>query len=163
MARSPGRRPPGRCNVQEVIGMNTQAVMQSPYLAALKMLKEVIAKCPPSMWDAARDKDRFWYRAQHALHWAQVDLRAALDGFRPWSGRTKPHAGAPVFRHELLEQLTFVEQQVARRRGFRPAELERLIAGLRHIQHHTGELYERLGSRQKVTPHWTEKVRRKKI
>jgi hypothetical protein len=153
--------------------MNMQQAVQSQYLAALKMLKEAIVKCPPSAWDAPQDKDRFWYKAHHTLYWAQVDLRGSLVGFIPWKGRVKPNAGVRISKPELLEYLAFLEQQVEGRRsgtaraassaarGFRPDKLERAIASIRHIQQHTGELYERLGSRKNVKLRWYEQVRRK--
>ena len=37
---------------ERVHEMDIQNVVQTQYLAALKMLKEVILKCPPSVWDA---------------------------------------------------------------------------------------------------------------
>jgi hypothetical protein len=42
-----------------------------------------------------------------------------------------------------------------------PAKLERVIAGIRHIQLHAGELYERLGNRTRVKLRWAGHVHRK--
>ena len=154
--------------------MDIQNVVQTQYLAALKMLKEVILKCPPSVWDARQHKDRFWYRAHHALYWAERDLQAAWSVSVRWSGRRRPDAGVPISKAELLDNLAFIQQQIdptgpgarsrpARRGTIAPAKLERVIAGIRHVQQHTGELYERLGSRKRVKLHWTEHVRRKNL
>ena len=154
--------------------MDIQNVVQTQYLAALKMLKEVIVKCPPSVWDARQDKDRFWYRAHHALYWAERDLHVAWGVTDRWSGRRRPDAGVPSSKAELLDYLAFIQQQIdptgpgsrsrsARRRTIPAARLERVIAGIRHVQQHTGELYERLGSRKRVKLYWTEHVRRKNL
>ena len=156
--------------------MDIQNVVQTQYLAALKMLKEVILKCPPSVWDARQDKDQFWYRAHHALYWAERDLYQAAWGVSVrWSGRRRPDAGVPISKGELLDYLAFIQQQIdpkgpgtrvaspPRRRTIAPTKLERVIAEIRHVQQHTGELYERLGSRKRVKLYWTEHVRRKNL
>jgi hypothetical protein len=43
--------------------MDIKQVIQSQYLAALAMLKQVIVKCPQSVWDAAGDKFKFWSKS----------------------------------------------------------------------------------------------------
>jgi len=153
--------------------MDIRRVVQSQYLAALKMLKEAIVKCPAAMWDAPRDKDRFWYVAHHAVYWAHRFLRAGSADFETWRGHRRPDGSAPISKLELLEYLAHVERQVRERaagtdfeaapgsRGFRVDRLELAIVGIRHIQQHTGELYERLGSRAGVLLHWTEQIHRK--
>jgi hypothetical protein len=147
-----------------------QAAVQSQLRASLQMLREAIAKCPPAVWDTPQDKDRFWYRAQHALYWAQVDLRHSLKSFVPRRGLKEPQAQKPVSKEELLDTLAYLEWQVASHPAvgsaavpaFRPDELERMIADIRHIQQHTGELYERLGTRADVKLRWFEHVHRKR-
>jgi hypothetical protein len=152
--------------------MNMQAAIQSQYLAALKMLKEAIVKCPPTVWDLRQDKDKFWYKAQHTLYWTQRYLRAADKGFLPWRGHRKPDAGMPVTRQEMLEYLAFIQNQLVERKkatGFSGPvspeaggdQLEAAIVNIRHIQQHTGELYERLGTRENISLAWTEQVHRK--
>jgi hypothetical protein len=132
--------------------------VQSQYLAALKMLNEAVRKCPPALWDASRDKDRFWFRAQHALYWSHRYLRWADRNFAGWKGHRTPHASRPMSKSALLDYLAFIEQYVASH-GLRTDKLEPALASMRHIQQHTGELYERLGSRAGIQLHWTEQVR----
>ncbi len=146
--------------------MNASEALQSQSLAALKMLREAIVKCPPSMWDARQDKDKFWVKVRHTLRYAHRDLRAGIPGFVAWRGRSWADPSEQPSKEEALEFLDFIEKQVTssrRTRGpsFRPEALERMIAGIRHIQQHTGELYERLGSREHAVLHWTERVTRK--
>jgi hypothetical protein len=149
-----------------VARVNAQSVILGQYLAALKMLKEAIDKCPAPAWDAPQDKDKSWFKAHHALYWAQRDLMH-VRGFIPFKDRRRTEAGRPKSKSELQEYLAHLQQQIdprrggAAARGFRMEELERWMAGLRHIQQHTGELYERLGTREGITLHWTEHVRRK--
>jgi hypothetical protein len=40
--------------------MDATLVIQSQYLAALEMLKQVIVKCPVALWNAPGDKDKSW-------------------------------------------------------------------------------------------------------
>ena len=142
--------------------MNVQDVLQGQYLAALKMLKEAIQKCPESVWAAPQDKDKFWFKAHHVLYWAQRDLKHT-PGFVPFRDRGRTDAAQPKSRSELLDYVTHLQQQIERRGqvGFQLDQMGRWITGLRHIQQHTGELYERLGTREHITLHWTESVRRK--
>ncbi len=147
--------------------MNASDALQSQYLAALKMLKEAVVKCPPSVWDARRDKDKFWAKVRHTLRYAHRDARAGLPGFSPWRGRSWSDPSEQPSKREVLDFLEFIERQVAggpgsQGRGFRPEMLERMIAGIRHIQQHTGELYERLGTREHLLLHWTEAVKRRR-
>ncbi len=147
--------------------MNASEALQAQYLAALKMLKEAIVRCPPSVWDAPRDKDKFWVKVRHTLRYAHREARAGMPGFAPWRGRSWADPSAQPSKGEALAFLDFIDGQVAggganRRLSFRPDRLERMIAGIRHIQQHTGELYERLGTREKVVLHWAEAVKRRR-
>jgi hypothetical protein len=144
--------------------MNMQEAFQSQYLASLKMLKEAIVKCPPGIWNARGDRDRFWFKAQHALYWLDRYLRAADRRFEAWKVRRKPDPASPASKADLLEHVSFIEQQLRHKMGSGGLDMEKLelhIINIRHVQQHTGELYERLGSRGHVLLHWTEEVRRK--
>jgi hypothetical protein len=152
--------------------MDMQGVLQSQYLAAVKMLREAVVKCPASVWDASQDKDKFWFKAQHSLYWTHRNLQAFDRRFIPWKGHRKPDAGSPVSRQEILQYLAFIQKQLVENKAatdFRnprsgkpdPGKLETAIASIRHIQQHTGELYERLGTRENISLNWTEQVHRK--
>jgi hypothetical protein len=163
--------------------VNIEGAVQSQYLAALRMLKDAIVKCPPALWNAPRGRDKTWFKAYHAVYWTHKYLQATAQDFvawkargRPndWKGHGKPNGGVPLSKQELLEYLAFVEQQVAERvpatdfggpSGFYGSRLDKLewaIVNIRHIQQHTGELYERLGSRRDIQLRWAEHVHRKK-
>jgi hypothetical protein len=148
--------------------MNVQDAVRSQYLAALKMLREAVTKCPADMWDAPQDQDRVWFKAQHALYWTQRYLRSTDKRFVPGRLHKKPNPGAPLARAGVLEYLRSIEEQVvenlgtpAGKRGHGSSNLNRLelhLINIRHLQQRTGELYERLGARAHVTLHWTEEV-----
>ena len=148
--------------------MDARRAIQSQYLSALAMLKQAIVKCPPSVWDSPQDKNRFWFTAYHALYYAHLYLQPTRKDFVRWEGHGKPTSTAPLSKEEVLCYLAHVEQEVARQiphlnlrapSGFyelRVDKLELQFVTIRHIQHHTGELYERLGSRGKVKLAWAE-------
>jgi hypothetical protein len=152
--------------------MNIQSVIQSQYLSALAMLKQAIVKCPEVMWDDPQDKDSFWFKAYHALYYTHLYLQATRKDFVRWRGHGKPVSTRPLTKEEVLEYLAFVEQEVIRRvpitdleaeSGFRDIRVDKLelqFVNIRHIQQHTGELYERLGSRKDVKLDWAERRHR---
>ncbi len=152
--------------------MNMRQVIQSQYLAALAMLKQAIVKCPPDMWDAPQDKDKSWFKAYHALYYAHLYLQDTREDFVRWRKHGKPVTSAPLSKEEILEYLGFVEQEVARRvpvinlqagSGFHELRIDKLelqFVNIRHIQQHTGELYERLGTRRNIKLAWAERRHR---
>jgi hypothetical protein len=154
--------------------MNVQDAVRSQYLAALKMLREAVTKCPAEMWDASWDQDRTWFKAQHALYWTQRYLRTTDKRFVPGELHGKPKPGAPMAKASVLEYLRSIEGQVAdnfaapsrkaTRGGGSPGlnRLELHLINIRHLQQHAGELYERLGARAHIRLHWTEEVHGKR-
>ncbi len=136
--------------------MNAKQVIQSQYLAALAMLKQAIVKCPPQVWDDPADKDKFWFIAYHTLYYAYRYLKIANQNYVRWK---KPQYGKPetaMPKDQVLEHLKTVEREVMEQvammdldgksgyAGFLANKLELQLYNLRHIQHHAGELYERL-------------------
>ncbi len=154
--------------------MNIHRVIQSQYLSALAMLKQAIVKCPRDMWDSSKDKDKFWFIAYHTLYYAHLYLQNTRKDFVRWRNHSKPVSSAPLSKEEVLEYLGYVEQEVALRvpvinleaesgfHGFRLDELELQLVNIRHIQQHTGELYERLGTRRNIKLDWAEHRHREK-
>jgi len=133
------------------------------------MLKQAILKCPPAMWNASQDKDKFWFKAYHSIYYAHLYLQFTRKDFVRWKKHRKPNNSSPqLSKEEVLEYLAFVEQEVARRipvtdlkaesgfHGFRINKLELQFVNIRHIQQHAGELYERLGARKKIKLDWAE-------
>ena len=148
--------------------MDKKEVIQSQYFASLAMLKQAIVKCPSSVWDAPEDKDKAWFKVYHTLYYAHKYLQINTKDFVPWKKRRKPDSEKPITKQEALEYLAFVEQEVAERipltdleadagfLGNRFNKMELQFTNIRHIQQHTGELYERLGSRAAIKLDWAE-------
>lgn len=136
--------------------MNTKQVIQSQYLAALAMLKQAIAKCPPDVWDDPADKDRFWFIAYHTLYYAHRYLKTANKGYVRWKKPQYGKQGIAMPKEQVLEHLETVEREVIEQvavmdldaksgySGFLANKMELQLYNMRHIQQHAGELYERL-------------------
>jgi hypothetical protein len=146
--------------------MNMHRAIQSQYLASLEMLKQVIVKCPETLWDAPGNQDKFWRKSYHALFYAHLYLQNAEKDFVPWEKHHDPDGEMPFTKEEVLEYLSFVEQEVIdcvprtnleAESGFYWLPFDKLelqLYNLRHIQHHTGELYERLGTQENIELDW---------
>ncbi len=146
--------------------MNTKQAIQSQYLAALEMLKQVIVKCPDALWDAPGKQDKFWRKSYHALFYAHLYLQNVEQDFLPWEKHHDPDAEMPFTKEEVLEYLSFAEHHVVDRipatnleadSGFYWLPFDKLelqFYNIRHIQQHTGELYERLGSHENIELGW---------
>jgi hypothetical protein len=161
--------------------MEVKAALQSQYLAALTMLARAIEACPPGLWDDQRQKNRFWHIAYHALFYTHFYLQDREEDFTPWSGHRElynfmgplpwpPHAeptiGEPYSKPEILEYLEFCCGVVRARvpqldlgaaSGF-PwlpfGRLELQLYSIRHLQHHAGQLIERLRERTGAGVEW---------
>jgi hypothetical protein len=152
--------------------MDAQKAIHSQYLSSLAMLKQAIIKCPPSLWNSPKGRNRFWFIAYHALYFAHLYLQPTRKDFVRWRGHGKPASTAPLSKQEILEYLAHVEQEVARvipvidleaPSGFHELHVDKLelqMVNIRHIQQHTGELYERLGAHANVKLTWAEQRRR---
>lgn len=161
--------------------MNVKGVVASQYLAALEMLRQAILRCPESLWDDPGHTNRFWHVAFHAIFYTHLYLQPAEKDFEPWAkqrenyqfmGRLpwpphdKPKIGEPYSRGEVLEYLALVQEQIpdavqsldlSGPSGFDwlPfGKLELQFYSIRHLQHHTGELCERLGSAGDIAVEW---------
>jgi hypothetical protein len=143
--------------------MDTLEIIQSQYLAALEMLKQVIVKCPAAIWNAPGDSDKIWQKAYHALFYVHLYLQDAEKDFTPWQKHHDPQTGIPFSREEVLEYLLFAQQQVRERvplldleagSGFHWLPFNKLELQFYNIRQHAGELYERLGTRENIELDW---------
>jgi hypothetical protein len=167
--------------------MDIKEAIRSQYRAALEMLKQAIVRCPDSLWDDRGYQNRFWHVAYHALFFTHLYLQDSEKTFTPWSkGRSqyqylgslpwppheKPQIGEPYNKEDVLEYLELCQEQVEENvaalnldaeSGFHwlPfGKLELQIYNVRHIQQHTGELMERLGTREHIDVDWVGMKRR---
>jgi hypothetical protein len=161
--------------------LNHAVILHSQYHAALAMFKQAVEKCTPDLWDAPQDRNRFWHLAYHALFYTHLYLHTSEPEFvawnkhredyqfmgpKPWPPHDLPKIGEPYTREDILSYLevcwNYVDEQVPAlnleaESGFSwlPfSKLELQIYNIRHLQQHTGELMERLGSRAGIDVDW---------
>jgi hypothetical protein len=168
--------PVGGQTEEEGIGMDIYGAIQSQYQAALEMLRQAIAACPEELWNAEGDRNRFWRVAYHALFYTHLYLQKTIEDFVPWSKHQDEYASlsaeqtegaaAPYSKDDLLAYHALCQEQV---RNLVPAldpdggsgfhwlpftKLELQFYNIRHLQHHTGQLYERLRTQAGVGAGW---------
>jgi hypothetical protein len=161
--------------------MDTKAIIRSQYHAALKMLKGAISNCPDSLWDHPAHKNKFWHTAFHVLFYTHLYLQPTEEDFIPWEKHERyfislgdgassddqaNNAREPYRKDELLEYLALCLDEVSRQVDILDLEatsgfywlpfnkLELQFYNIRHIQHHTGELYNRLEAEQGLELNW---------
>lgn len=158
-----------------------RVAIQSQYLAALAMLREVIKLCPEGLWLSTGYKNRLWHVAYHALFYTHLYLQISEKNFKPWEHhRTDyeflgpqpwppynlPTIGEPYSREEVLAYLSLCEDEVraqvpmldlAGPSGFswqNFSKLELQFYNIRHLQQHVGELSDRLGVHAGIELPW---------
>jgi hypothetical protein len=151
--------------------MNIKEGIKSQYLASLGMLREAVVRCPDRLWDNQEDKNRFWQVVYHALFYTHLYLQPSEQTFVPWvKNKTGSHRlekeDEPYRKEEILEYFDVCQEQVKKQvplleldapSGFEWLpfnKLELQFYNIRHIQHHTGELCERLGARGEIEVPW---------
>ncbi len=146
-------------------------ILVSQYRSALKMLRAAVVACPARAWNDPSSENRSWQIAYHAVFYAHLYLSRSETAFQPWEksipeynflGRLPwpphdpPKIGRPYERAEILEYCDLViarvrdlvrEAPLSGASGFHWLPMGRRelhLYNLRHIQHHTGQLIERL-------------------
>jgi len=164
--------------------MDDSAALQhiaSQYRAALAMLKQAIQTCPEDLWLSTGCHNRFWHIAYHALFYTHLYAHRCEADFRPWT-RHKPDSQflgprpwapnearvipQPYSKEDVLEFCEFccaeVDVRVPADRldaesGFYWLPFNRLelhFYNIRHIQHHQGQLADRLRNAAHIGVPW---------
>jgi hypothetical protein len=148
--------------------MRLQAALKSQYHGALAMLSEAVAACPASLWTSDRYVNPYWQVAYHALFYTHLYLMPAEADFVPWEHHREGHhrftsdlAAARMLSPYSVEEVEAYGQACQAMvdaavdaldldspdSGFywyKMPKLEHQFVNLRHIQHHTGQLADRL-------------------
>lgn len=156
--------------------MNTTALigaLTSQFEAALEMLRAAIEAAPDDVWDSADYENRTWRLAYHTLYYTKLYLSPSAGAFSGWEGAIEgadslggswedPSATVEVEGvHSPGELVTFLDSLLTElpesvralpldaESGFEwypCSRLELHLNSIRHIQHHTGQIIERLRS-----------------
>jgi hypothetical protein len=164
--------------------MDQSSVLQhfvSQYRASLAMLRTAIEVCPESLWLASDCRNRFWHVAYHSIFYTHLYVQAGEAEFRPWhkhqpdSQYLGPRPWAPneavvierpYSQEEVLEYHDFCCAEVISKAPafgleedsgfswlpFNKTELH--LYNIRHIQHHTGQLIDRLRTSANIAVPW---------
>lgn len=136
--------------------MESLPIFRSQYLAALAMLEQAIRLCPDDVWGRRGNADPFWRKAYHALFYTHLYLDESSESFVRWERHVDPDTAVNISKEVLLAYMEFVKVVVDRRLALTDLEapsgfdwlpfnkFELQLYNIRHIQQHTGELYERL-------------------
>jgi DinB superfamily len=154
--------------------MNEQKMrdnLASQYRAAIAMLGQAIELCPEPLWLDPAYVNRFWHIAYHALFYTHLYLQpdeadpqfwgkhrkdAQYLGHRPWFPPNAPRIEPAYSKAELLEFHAICRAEVELRMrsidldapsGFSWLpfnKLELQLYNIRHLQHHIGQLADRL-------------------
>ncbi len=134
------------------------------------MLRDAIIKCPDQLWDDASYKSPYWRIVYHALFYTAFYLSGAEDKFIPWEkhvndfknlgplSRTKSPGlieniyskdDLMTYAESIIDSLDglVLESGAADKSGFYWLPVNKFelhLYNIRHIQHHTGQLIERL-------------------
>jgi hypothetical protein len=161
--------------------MNALEMFARQYRASLEMLGQAVAQCPEPLWLAPDYPNKFWHIAYHTLFFTHLYLQTSEAEFRPWLKHKKdyqflgprpwaphevPEIGAPYSKEDILEYHQFCLGETAARvpsvdldapsgfhwLPFNKAELQ--VYNIRHIQHHAGQLIDRLRTAEGIGTPW---------
>lgn len=146
-------------------------IVSSQIRAALRMLRFAIEACPDELWDRESDHNRFWVLAYHTLYFTHLYLSPSEEEFEPFERQVSGHGGygktdlgnwldltaADAFnKTDVLAYCDHIDARVSElvvstpfdaESGFswlKFSKGEAHLYNLRHIQHHAGQLTERL-------------------
>jgi hypothetical protein len=151
------------------------------YRASLAMLGQVVHLCPECLWIDADYPNRFWHIAYHALFYTHLYLQPSEADFRPWAKHRQdsqylgprpwapqetPQIQSPYTKVDVIEYHKICCAEVEGRvpaldlaapSGFHWLpfnKMELQFYNIRHIQHHTGQLADRLRTEVNVSVAW---------
>lgn len=157
------------------------SALLSQYKASLQTLRVIIEQCPDKLWSDMTFINRTWHICYHvlfytnlylsdneedALIWPKAKLHYQFLSRTDWAPEYDPIETVPYTRNELLEFCNFVEEQLnttftkddfSHSSGFSWLPFSRFelyLYTLRHLQHHIGQLIERVSARYGSSIPW---------
>lgn len=134
------------------------------------MLRAAIERCAEGEWVSRDHKNAFWQVAYHVLFFTHLYLQPNEAVFVPWSkqhGGDDGTLGEPYSKTQVLEYWALVDQTVdaavdaldleSAESGFswyKMSKIEHQLLNIRHLQHHGGQLADRIRSSSGVGVSW---------
>jgi hypothetical protein len=141
------------------------------YRAGIDMLGQAVELCPEELWLSSEYQNRFWHIAYHSAFYVHFYLQPSEADFKPWAkhrsdsnylgprpwSKDEPfELPAPYSKEDVQEYLNLCRNEVEKQipivcfeasSGFSWLPFNKLALQLytiRHLQHHTGQLVDRL-------------------
>ena len=157
--------------------MTIQAALKSQYHGGMAMLRAALDSCPEGLWADDSYRNQSWQVIYHTLFYTDFYLSASEQAFVPWSHHRKGYwelgpapdgtLRIPYSREELTAYWKDLESRIdlavdsldlnAPECGFpwyQMGKLEHQLVNIRHLQHHTGQLTERLRQSAQIGLKW---------
>lgn len=142
-------------------------VLNAQYRAALSMLRQAVHDCPDGLWRSGQGHNApYWRITFHALFFTHFYLLAHPSGLQRWPkhrGQLEDLSGPAATETEvyskadMLEYCEYIEGMLDDRldamdlaapdcgfHWYKQGKLEHQLNSIRHIQHHIGQLADRL-------------------
>jgi hypothetical protein len=162
-------------------GASVRVALKSQYLAAMSQLAAAIRQCPEGLWTGGEWRFPYWHVAYHVLFYTHLYTAADRESFTPWSGHRPDYQyqektprppytlpqHSPYTKDELLAYAGELPDVLCRSAdearfddpsGFewlRMNKLELHLYNLRHLEHHTAQLVDRLRNSAGIAVEWT--------
>jgi hypothetical protein len=160
--------------------LDTLHTIARQYRASLAMLGQAIELCPEPLWLSTEYPNKFWHIAHHTLFYTHLYLQPSEADFRSWAKYRKdsqylgsrpcapgtPAVQTPYTKAEILEYHELCRADVEARvpaldlaapSGFSWLPFNKLevqFYNIRHVQHHTGQLADRLRAAAGIGLSW---------
>ncbi|XEC92935.1 DinB family protein [Paenibacillus tarimensis] len=156
----------------------------SQLLSSLNMLQDAIHRCPDELWDHQGYENKYWHIVYHTLFFTDLYLSPSDNEFVswerakneyqflgpvPWPPHYTPIIEESYTKQDLIEYLEKIKEDAPNKihqddlnasSGFDWLPFNRTelhIYSIRHIQHHTGQLIERLRNSGVTRNRWVVK------
>ena len=163
--------------------MDLLKIVTSQYQSSLSMFEEAVKNCPKNLWEESSYKNRYWHIAFHTMFWTHMYLNDSEHSFEEWNKhiedyqflnfRSKSYAEDAVIysQEEVLDYLEFCKTRLPDHLatvnfedegGFSwipVGKLELHMYNIRHIQHHTSQLTDRLKEVENIPVRWVGRTK----
>ena len=146
----------------------------SQYRASIQMLRKAIEVCSADLWDSEQYHNRTWHVVYHALYFTDLYLYQHLEDRKAGPFYRKgyqdleyPNEKTPYQREEMLEYLQYVEDRIEPAVAaldlaqedcgfywYKVNKLEHQLVNLKHLQHHIGQIQDRIRNHQNQGIGW---------
>jgi hypothetical protein len=153
--------------------MDIRDALKLQYRSALAMLRQAIEQCPDDLWLDRSATNRYWHIACHTLFYAHLYMMPRHEDFAAWLKEDRAYWDLsvsdlePTTKERLLEYAdhidTLIDDCVDRSdldssdcgfSWYSIGKLEHQIMNIRHIQHHAGQLADRLRNHCDIGLDW---------